>query len=1221
MPTKEYHFQKLTPINNADISVYEEAINFVFENSDIKNVAISGPYSAGKTSILESYKAKHTDHHFMHLSLAHFRTPEQEENESEEPVKESILEGKILNQLIHQIPAEKIPQTNFRVKKGVSICHLVWLTILTSFFVGSITFLCFFHSAEKFVAKLPDGWIKNVLSIAFDPYVPIIATLICIICSVIIIFLLIKAQKNRNIFRKISLQGNEIEIFEEQDDSYFDKYLNEVLYLFENAEADVIVFEDMDRFNASRIFERLREVNTLVNVQRKKTRGEKYAPLRFFYLLRDDIFVSKDRTKFFDYVIPIVPVVDSSNSYEQFLKHLKAGKLIDNFDPSFLQSLSLYVDDMRILKNIYNEFVVYIHRLDTTDLDWNKMLAMITYKNLFPRDFSDLQLARGFVFALFEQKPQLVEDALENLKKHQQELIKRIELVKKEALTSEEELDDAFAAKNRRLRDQYGRLVPKADELKKQYDKAFQIRKQAIQDLAGRKVPELEAELNLVNHDMVFIQTGALKDLINRDNIDTIFLINRTNEIGEVNEFKEIKGSDYFSLLKFLIRNGFIDETYPDYMTYFYEDGISANDKTFLRRITDKRGAEYAYALKEPLKVIASPVLRNVDFEQEETLNYDLLECLLLHNSSQYDMYLKTLIWQIRETRNFDFVSKFYNADKARAQFVSKLNEQWPDFFSMALQSSMLSAAQIRKYSIDTLYLSSNDTLTAVNIDHCLTEYISCCPDYLNVEQPNIDKIISSFLCIDIRFAAINYEDSHKELFHAVYEHSLYALTFPNITLMLQREYGIQSNSDIVHKNYTLVKGQDTSPLAKYISENISAYVEIILANCNGEISDNEDVSASLLNNAEIETDKKQKYIGMLSTVIGDITIVTDSGLWPIMLGWKVVVYSERNFINYFQKYGLDEILVKYLNNALSEIDFSIASAEFGDEAAKKLFEAIAICNGVSTEKYKKILTDLGFIFNRFDMDKINDDKFEVLVKEHILTMNPELLEFVREKYPNHIYGFIGCNLDEYLSLQTPEIFSLNEALRLATWDITDEQKIGLLAFSNDPISIVGTQYPDAINAYILTHNLQKEDRGYLYTHYTCYGEKAQKEIVSLAEAEVRTITSSAITLDDRLLSILLQSDIIARNQKILLFNNAIPTLNEETCKKHFDELDLSELKGIFSKGGGRRNYQKTNETTEILAALKANGWIYEYRDDERNGDKYIIIKNKPRSKEPDASD
>ena len=86
----------------------------LFSNPDIKNVAISGPYSAGKSRVLESYKAKHTDHSFVHLSLAHFRTPEQESTEPESSVKESILEGKILNQLIHQIPSEKIPQTNFR---------------------------------------------------------------------------------------------------------------------------------------------------------------------------------------------------------------------------------------------------------------------------------------------------------------------------------------------------------------------------------------------------------------------------------------------------------------------------------------------------------------------------------------------------------------------------------------------------------------------------------------------------------------------------------------------------------------------------------------------------------------------------------------------------------------------------------------------------------------------------------------------------------------------------------------------------------------------------------------------------------------------------------------------------------------------------------------------------------------------------------------------------
>ena len=64
--------------------------------------------------------------------------------------------------------------------------------------------------------------------------------IIIITLSSFLIYGLIKIQKNKNVFRKLNLQGNEIEIFEESDDSYFDKYLNEVLYLFENVDADVI---------------------------------------------------------------------------------------------------------------------------------------------------------------------------------------------------------------------------------------------------------------------------------------------------------------------------------------------------------------------------------------------------------------------------------------------------------------------------------------------------------------------------------------------------------------------------------------------------------------------------------------------------------------------------------------------------------------------------------------------------------------------------------------------------------------------------------------------------------------------------------------------------------------------------------------------------------------------------------------------------------------------
>ena len=51
MPERKYKFERLTPIDNMDLDVYEDALNYVFENSDIKNVAISGAYSAGKSSV------------------------------------------------------------------------------------------------------------------------------------------------------------------------------------------------------------------------------------------------------------------------------------------------------------------------------------------------------------------------------------------------------------------------------------------------------------------------------------------------------------------------------------------------------------------------------------------------------------------------------------------------------------------------------------------------------------------------------------------------------------------------------------------------------------------------------------------------------------------------------------------------------------------------------------------------------------------------------------------------------------------------------------------------------------------------------------------------------------------------------------------------------------------------------------------------------------------
>lgn len=578
MEESKYKFERLTPIDNMNLDVYEDAIDYVFDNSDVKNVAMSGAHSAGKSSVLASYKKKHSNLHFLHISLAHFKSPDQEDKME---VKESVLEGKILNQLIHQIPSEKIPQTNFRVKKKVSTKNVIKGTVGAVMLFIAIIYFAFFDIWKNYVSTLPGNWFKSILALSTHQYALMVDGLLILALFSFIVYGLINIQKNKNVFRKLNLKGNEIEIFEESDDSYFDKYLNEVLYLFENVDADVIVFEDMDRFNANKIFERLREVNTLVNIQLQE---ENKNVLRFFYLLRDDIFVSKDRTKFFDYIIPVVPVVDGSNSYDQFIYHLKKGGIFEKFNESFLQGLSLYIDDMRLLKNIYNEFVIYYNRLNITELDCNKMLAMIAYKNLFPRDFADLQLNQGFVYTLFDSKDSFIAGETKRLNEQIAEKRHEIDMAKNEHFKTVEELNTFFDTK--KPVDYYGHKGNLSNENQIEYTN----RKKALEHRMDNTISQIEDEKFVLERELVLLKNKQLKDIITRENINFIFSVTSTNEIGIVTNFNEIKSSEYFDLLKYLIRNGYIDETYADYMTYFYENSLSRIDKTFLRSITDKKG-------------------------------------------------------------------------------------------------------------------------------------------------------------------------------------------------------------------------------------------------------------------------------------------------------------------------------------------------------------------------------------------------------------------------------------------------------------------------------------------------------------------------------------------------------------------------------------------------------------------------------------------------------
>ncbi|MHB9317221.1 YobI family P-loop NTPase [Fusobacterium polymorphum] len=1201
-------FYDLTPTDNIELDIYEKAINFSLENNKIFNVAISGSYGSGKSSLLESYKKNHPEKKFLNISLTHFNTTENtnknkiysaesdnDNNDSETQPAEAkrnnsskdkslvpILEVKILNQLIHQISYEKIPQTHFKTKRKFTEEELENTTMQILLFIASLLYVIYFNKWNNFISTLQDfSFFYFLLKLTTYSYFRLINILILFYLLGIFIYNLLKFQKTKNFFKKLNIQGNEIEISEDNNDSYFDKYLNEVIYLFENSSVDAIVFEDIDRYEVSEIFERLREVNKLVNNKLK----EENKTLKFFYLLRDDIFISKDRTKFFDFIIPVIPVVDASNSYDKFTELFQDINQY-NFDDNFLYSLSLYIDDMRILKNIYNEFLIYYNELNKTEetstkINSNKILSMIVYKNLFPKDFSDLQLNQGFVYNIFSQKEKFIE-----------ERIKEIDFqiaIFNEPLKNIEELDIICQYYNNIKHNNFNENYSKAVFwLEHEYNK----RKKILE----AKAEENQLDIENLREEKKELQNLVLNKIIAKN--DIISSIVYENELGEINKFEDIKGNPYFKLLKFLIKKGYLDEEYPLYMSYFY----GKSDANFIKAVLNEESLDYNYKLINPTLVIDR--ISVPYFENFEILNFDLLSCLLKLKDSPYNIKKEKFFTQLKDKRNFDFINSYLSLNNLgitiRKNFINLLYYSWKSFFSEA-KNSNLSEKDIYKHTIDILKFSNIELLNLICEENNIKGYIENNENFLNFEilSEDIeilkinDKIYNNFVNnlknINIKFKKIGYFNNslYEKILMKIYDYSLYELNFDNICLILKKilyknnnlsfDNRILDNEELDNEqlkmtNYTLIReSTNGSQLLNYINDNINDYMEIILKNNVKGFADNKKLIAELLNNERIKYENKEKYINSLYESYDNISEINDKELWNIFFSNNKVDYSPENIITYFKEFQLDEILINFINQNDNKISFE--NFKFDDEEVEKeFFINILKCYEIKNNNYNHILSSLKNNNEEIDFPRdIPEDKISPLINSKVIKMIIKNLELFRKYYEDSLDYFIKLNIDDYIQIieDNNSLFYQSELLTILSDKlIKDKNKLRLLKFSEDKIDIHNKNYSDSVIDFILNNNHYNIIE--LIKNFSNFNSMIKEKIYKLVKENIDDFYNNLEISDFELIKSFLTDKEIDIDSKLKILINILDNRGDinsiEDFYKYLELMNLEEYKNITKK-------------------------------------------------------
>ena len=424
-------FEPLTPVVMTDeqSARYLSELRHALLNDQVRNIAITGDYGAGKSSLIRTFVEKYRELNYAWVSLATFgkdgvvdspsaalttasasipaAVPPLQGNESvktdvssSQPKTTSDLnlldriEETIVQQLLYTVKAKDLPKTRLKRIVQASKSSIIWSTVFLSAVVLGGARL--YAENLTTIWSFEPSWLVDLL-LRVPDWVAAVAV------TVGIVSLIYRATGLFSAFNidGLTVKGGKLEAT--NHGSVLHKNIDEIIYCFERSNIDVVLIEDLDRFGIQDVFFRLREINLII-----KNSPQIKRPIFFVYALRDELFVSNEKTKFFDVIIPVIPVVNFENSQQKLIellsaRNIKNETLYHGLNPILVETVSYYIDDMRLLKNIVNEFDMYASLLASEiNLDRNKLLSIIFIRNLYPKDYAALLRRGGTIYALFE---------------------------------------------------------------------------------------------------------------------------------------------------------------------------------------------------------------------------------------------------------------------------------------------------------------------------------------------------------------------------------------------------------------------------------------------------------------------------------------------------------------------------------------------------------------------------------------------------------------------------------------------------------------------------------------------------------------------------------------------------------------------------------------------------------------------------------------------------
>ena len=960
MKTEMSKYHVLTPKTDLEESVYFGAIDFALKDKSVHNLAISGPYGAGKSSVIHSYikdckkKKKRiiSDKWSINdvtITLAHLRTNANKGKE----IDSNQIEYSILEQLFFHENGANLPESQFSRIKPLSWWDL-WAYVFYIVFFGACIF----------------AWIyRSTLGLDFPGY---LALLIFTALSSYAVYKLLPMIRNFTV-RKISLATATIEIGKNVERSVLNMHVDEILYYFQQTGTNFVVFEDLDRFNNPDLFVKLREINYLINNAANIEQN-----VVFVYALRDDMFSDKQRIKFFDFIVPIIPYVDGNNAVDKLFVELKE-KGVNNY---LCKLLSYHIGEMRMVYNIANEFQIYYElKSQEADFDINELLAIVAYKNCYPKDFSNLLQHKGLLYTIMTNRE----------------------------IVFEQELKD---------------LDAKIDEVSKQANSS-----QTKSPLSSTDKANLENSLKKVE------ELRDEKDLIKNAKYSNLLLEGYKFE-GLLSAYKDYGCSkkqfaEQVDLLERMLMMGFLDENYMRYVSLFHEGILGKEEIRFIVDVACRKSNPYDMKLEKADQVVDE--IEADDFLKNTCVwNNDLLDALL-RGTGTSDKLENLLRCLLDTDGGYEFINQYVTKGKNVDEFIRNIFHIHPGLWKDMRNSANIEIDEtywlrliLRNVWIDLIpeVIEQNEELIAGDADYFMQK---------DIPMKRLKEIAK---LLNIKFTNIGAEEpvSIKEFLIA---NNLYDIA-PEVMRNIIPFEDPENAFDL--SNYSLLHDERLAPMLAYIKQNAIEYVEDVWLKLPTQDETEERVIELIkLCSEKISEDEILDHTTMKVGDINPILVDDDLNIKPffetlsVEPTWEnlraIFVWEEEELVGYVVQYLNDEIVYTELKGCIKQSYYKGSSTS----TDTKLARAILYKDAISPEALVMMMEDK-MQLGSWEAARVTQEKAEAMALRRKISLTKTTLDFVRQKYKNvfmlmlkNYFMDVVSHLDSTVSLRSDEIEMLTD--------------------------------------------------------------------------------------------------------------------------------------------------------------------------------------------------